>query len=98
MPSTRQQKEKARKSREMDMMSDFENLIVIHGNEITNPIERELSDVIGNSEHRCDVESDSLFRGITPRKIISGNMAMNVQFQGKVGSRKQWKLLLVNLT
>ena len=42
MPSTRRQKAKARKSREMDMMSDFDNMDVIIGNENTNPIERGL--------------------------------------------------------
>ena len=48
MPSTRKQKAKARKSREMDMMSDFENADVMVGNGNINPIERELSDRIGN--------------------------------------------------
>ena len=36
MPSTRRQKAKARKSREMDMMSDFENLDVMLGSENNN--------------------------------------------------------------
>ena len=39
MPSTRKQKAKARKSREMDMMFDFENLDVMLGNSNSNPIE-----------------------------------------------------------
>ena len=49
MPSLRKQKAKARKSREMDMMSDFENLDVMLGNGINNPIERELPDAIDQS-------------------------------------------------
>ena len=44
MPSTRKQKAKARKSREMDMMSYFDNLDVMLGNDNNNPIERELVD------------------------------------------------------
>ena len=58
MPSTRRQKAKARKSREMDMMSDFENMEVVLGSDSVNPIERELSNVIGNTESHCDNESN----------------------------------------
>ena len=58
MSSTRSQKAKARKSREMDMMSDFENLNVILRNDSVNPIARELSNVIGNSGSHCDNESN----------------------------------------
>ena len=49
MPSTRRKKTKARKSREMDMMSDFDNMEVMIGNENTNPIERELPNAIEES-------------------------------------------------
>ena len=49
MTSTRRQKAKARKSRELDMMSDFESKDVILGSDKVNLIERELSDVIGNA-------------------------------------------------
>ena len=38
MPSTRKQKAKARKSREMDMMSDYDNLDVMLGVIITTPL------------------------------------------------------------
>ena len=41
MPSTRRQKAKARKSKEMDMLSDMDNLDVMIGSE--NPLERELA-------------------------------------------------------
>ena len=58
MPSTRRQKAKARKSREMVMMSDFENKYVILGNDNVNPIDRELSNVIENSGSHCDNESN----------------------------------------
>ena len=57
MPSTRKQKAKARKSREMDMMSDFENVDVMIGNENINPFERELSNMIGNVVDDQDIES-----------------------------------------
>ena len=50
MPSIRRQMAKTRKSRVMDMMSDFENMDKIHRNENTNPIERDLSDVIGTQK------------------------------------------------
>ena len=58
MPSTRKQKQKAkaRKSREMDMMSDFENMDVMIGNENINTIERELSNVIGITGDHSDTE------------------------------------------
>ena len=39
MPSTRIQKAKARKSRELDMMSDFDKLDVLIGSDNANPIE-----------------------------------------------------------
>ena len=58
MPSTRRQKAKARKSREVDMMTDFENMDVILGNDNVNPIAREFSNVIGTSGSHCDNESN----------------------------------------
>ena len=39
------------------MMSDFENIEVMLGNDNANAIERELSKVNGNSENHCDAES-----------------------------------------
>ena len=65
MPSTRRQKAKARKSREMDMMSDFDNIDEIIRNENTNSIERELanaieeSSVLGTLSPVCIQELDS---------------------------------------
>ena len=56
MPSIRKQKAKARKSREMDMMSDFKNMDVMLGNNSINTIERELSNVIGNTGNHRDTE------------------------------------------
>ena len=58
MPSTRRQKAKARKSREMDILSDMENMDVMLGNGDNNPIERELSDAIEQSSVQEDVESN----------------------------------------
>ena len=58
MPFTRKQKAKARISREMDMMSDFENMDVMIGNKNTNPIERKLSKMIGNVTNDQDIESN----------------------------------------
>ena len=53
MPSTRKQKAKARKSKEMDMLSDMDNLDVMIGSE--NPLERELADVIDQSSIHGDI-------------------------------------------
>ena len=41
MPFTRRQKAKARKSRELDMMSDIDDLDIMLGSSGENPIERE---------------------------------------------------------
>ena len=57
MPSTRRQKAKARKSREMDMMYDFENLDVMLGNSNNNPIERELAEAIDQSSTHEDADT-----------------------------------------
>ena len=56
MPSTRRQKAKASKSREMDMMSDFENLDVMLGKINNNPIERELAEAIDQSTMRTLIQ------------------------------------------
>ena len=58
MPSTRRQKAKARKSREMDMLSDIENMDVMLGNGSNNPIERELVDAIEQSSVQGDIEAN----------------------------------------
>ena len=57
MPSTRKQNAKARKSREIDMMSDFENLDVMLGNSNNNPIERELAESIDQTSTHEDGDS-----------------------------------------
>ena len=38
----------------MEMMSDFENMDLILGIDMVNPVEREFSNEIGNSENHCD--------------------------------------------
>ena len=59
MPFTRKQKAKARKSREMDIMSDFENLDVMLGNSNNNPIERELTEAIDQSSTHRDADTNA---------------------------------------
>ena len=54
MPSTRRQKAKARRSREMDMLSDYDKLDVMLGSENNNPIERELAEAIDQSSTHGD--------------------------------------------
>ena len=62
MPSTRRQKAKARKSREMDMMSDFNNLDVMLRNENINPTERQLPDAIEPSSAHEDADTNTYHR------------------------------------
>ena len=62
MSSTRGQNAKARKSREMDMMSDIDNLDVMLGSGNENPIERELSDAIEQSSVQGDYEANEYQR------------------------------------
>ena len=72
MPSTRKQKAKARKSREMDMMSDFENLDVMLGNSNNNPIERELADAIDQSSAHGDADTN-VYHGNENRNYLHAN-------------------------
>ena len=72
MPSTRRQKAKARKSREMDMMSDIDNLDVMLGNGNENPIERELVDAIEQSSTQGDYETNE-FHGANYRNVEQEN-------------------------
>ena len=74
MPSTTNQKAKARKSREMDMMSDFDNLDVMIGNENANHIERELAKAIEEISVHGDTESN-LYSRIEFRDFFYENNA-----------------------
>ena len=62
MPSTRRRKAKARKSRELDMMSDIDNLDIMLGSAGENPIERELADEIEQSSVPGDTEDNGYHR------------------------------------
>ena len=57
----------------MGMMSGFENMDVIIGSNKVNPIGRELSNVIGNSENHCDIEFNSQPRENDSCKIGCGH-------------------------
>ena len=57
MPSTRRQKAKARKSRELDMLSDYENMDIMLGDGNSNSIERELDSLINVPERQQDFQS-----------------------------------------
>ena len=57
MPSTRKQKAKARKLRELDMLSDYGNLDVMLGERNSNSIERELDSLINAPEGQQDFQS-----------------------------------------
>ena len=72
MPSTTRQKAKARKSREMDMMSDMDNLDIMLGNGNSNPIERELAEAIDQSSVHSDSETN-LYQRDEYRNFPHGN-------------------------
>ena len=57
MPSTRKQKAKARKSRELDMLSDYGNMDVMLGEGNSNSIKRELDSLINIPEKQQDFQS-----------------------------------------
>ena len=57
MPSTRKQKAKARKSRELDFLSDFGNMDVMLRDGNSNSIERELDSLINVPEGQRDFQS-----------------------------------------
>ena len=57
MPSSRKQKNKARKSRELDMLSDYGNMDVMFGDGNSNSLERELDSRINAPARRQDFQS-----------------------------------------
>ena len=57
MPSTRKQKAKARKSRELDMLFDYGNMDVKLGEGNSNSIERDLDSLINVPERQQDFQS-----------------------------------------
>ena len=72
MPSTRRQKAKAKKSREMDLMSDIDNLDVMLGSRDKNPIEKELPDAIKQSSVQGDYETNE-FQRTNYRNLVQEN-------------------------
>ena len=57
MPSTSKQKAKARKSRELDMLSDYGNMDVMSSEGNSNSIEREMDNLINVPERQQDFQS-----------------------------------------
>ena len=57
MPSTRRQKAKARKSRELDMLFDYGNMDIMLGDGNSNSIERELDSLINAPDRQQDFQS-----------------------------------------
>ena len=57
MPSSMRQKAKSRKSRELDMLSDYGNMDVMLGGRNSNSIERELDSLINVPEGQRDFQS-----------------------------------------
>ena len=85
MPSARRQNAKTRRSREMDLMSDFENMNILLRNENANPTERELANTINGSVGNNDLESDLHIR----KNSSDGNEIKNFDHLGKIES---WNL------
>ena len=54
MPSARRRNAKARKSREMDILSNYGNMHIVLGKGNSNSIERELDNVINGPERHQD--------------------------------------------
>ena len=78
-------------------MSDFENMDVILGSDHVNPIERELSIVIGNSASHCDNESNLQSRENESRENDFGHYVHENIIPGRIDFKRRWKLLLVSL-
>ena len=57
MPSTRRQKAKARKSRELDLLADYGNMDIMLGDGNSNSIERELDSLINAPDRQQDFQS-----------------------------------------
>ena len=74
MPSTRRQKTEARRSREMDMMRDFENMDLLRGREKVNPIEKELVNAIIGSISKNDAEALPSKERIHHKRINLGTL------------------------
>ena len=73
MPSTRRQKVKSRKSRELDILSDIEHMDILIGNSDTNSIERELRNVYNSIQ--CSSYQANDFRNI--QDVHVGNENLN---------------------
>ena len=91
MPSTRRPKAKARKSREMDMFSNFDNLDLMIGNDNINPIERELANTIEGLTNHDDTESNPHPRENLFSKMISGILVMRTIFLDRIDPWRSWK-------
>ena len=80
MPSTSRQKAKARKTREMDMMSDMDNLDVMLGNGNNNLIERELAMLLKSLQSKGTLRlicTKGMIIGILPTKMIHSDKTMS---------------------
>ena len=77
MPSIRRQKAKARKLKEMDLLSDFENMDVILGDENSNPIEKKLANTIIGYTSKNDTNISTINK-IHHKKMRSGIIRLRV--------------------
>ena len=67
----------------MDMMSDFNNLDIMIGNENNDPIERELANIIGEFTVQYDIESNPHPGVNSPKKNLE-TLTMETMFLDKM--------------
>ena len=72
----------------MDIMSDFENADVMIRTGNINPIERELSDMIGNVENDQDIESNLQSSRYETHENEFGHYAHENVLPSKIGFKK----------
>ena len=84
MPSTRRQKAKARRSREMDMMSDFDNLDVMIGMAISTQLKENYRAQLENHLFKLTLSLTYLRGKISPKKMSLGIRTMEIKFSLKI--------------
>ena len=91
MPDTRRQTAKARRSKEMDMLLDFENMDRLHEIESVNSIERELAYVIKSSLSNNDAEAFPKQRGNFSQENEIRYFGGENTISGNIGYLSLWK-------
>ena len=93
MPFTRRQQVNARRSREMGILSDFDNIDVVQGEENFNCIEGDLADTTNSSVSHIDTEafSHSAIKGMRYRELTLYKLAVRVGRLRQIDCWNPWK-------